>query len=297
MTPEKNGTGRAAALLMMSLLACSAEETRSPVVPQSLLAEDTHLFSSAEGNLVIFNGAESVVIAGVLSPVLVDAAVREMGLRRERPVYVIAMPSDSAVSYGDGSWGARGGTTIAPEHLRSRIAKRFADSPSAPMAVPVIGFSKVIQLYPAGVVVHAVVQEPGSSDNDLSVHFHSSAVLMLGNIFTVDGYPAIDTVQGGSFPGLLETATWFAENFGEDAVVVPARGPAVSGRDLREYVTMLQLVRSRVEPLVVRGRSLADIIAAQPLADLQERWGSGPISSSEFLTTVHHGLRSQRSVR
>jgi hypothetical protein len=280
-----------AVALVSSAAAFESSPAGAQDVRRTTLAEHTILLSAPEGNLVIFRGPEAVLVAGVQSPALVRAAVREMGERRDRPLYVIAMPADNAVRFADGGWGARGAVTIAHEHLRSRAARQVRAASAMPAAAPAVGFSEVIQVYLPGVSVHAVHQEAGYSDNDVSVHFHSNGILMLGNMFTADGYPAIDTTQGGSFSGLRETVAWFAENFPEDAVIVPARGAAVSGRDLREYAAMLQAVHDRVEPLVRRGRTLEQVTASRPLAGLDARWGRGPVSSRDFLATVYRTLQ------
>lgn len=283
----------AAMAILLAVTTCGPAQAPAYKVQRTTLAEHTHLFSAPEGNLLMYNGPASVLVAGVQSPALVQAAVLEMGLRGDRRLYVIALAADSAVQYGDGGWGARDAVTIAHEHLRTRMAAAPGTEPATASRAALVGYSKVIQIYIPGVAAHAVGQEPGYSDADASVHFHSSKLLMLGNIFTADGYPAIDTTHGGSFVGLLGVAKWFAETFEDDAVIIPARGPALRGRDLREYVAMLESVRDRVEPLVAGGRTLDEVIAAQPLADLESRWGRGPVSSAAFLSAVVRSLQAQ----
>lgn len=291
---------RATSVIMafhLAVTACAPAQTPAQQVQRTTLAEHTHLFSAPEGNLVMYNGPASVLVAGVQSPGLVEAAVREMGSRGDRRLYVIALAADSAAHYGDGGWGARDAVTVAHEHLRTRMAKALGTDSSTASRPAMIGYSEVIQFYIPGVAVHAVGQKPGYSDADASVHFHSSKLLMLGNIFTADGYPAIDTTRGGNFVGLLGVAKWFAKTFDDDAVIIPARGPALRGRDLREYVAMLQSVHDRVEPLVARGRTLDEVIAARPLADLEARWGRGPVSSPVFLAAVVRSLQTPAASR
>lgn len=239
----------------------------------------------------MYNGPASVLIAGVQSPALVQAAVREMGPRGERRLYVVAFEADSAARYGDGGWGARGAVTIAHESLRGRMRDALGADTSTSARLPMLGYSEVIQVYIPGVAAHVVRQKPGYSDADAIVHFHSSQLVMLGNIFTADGYPAIDTARGGNFAGLLESTKWFANHFDENTVMIPARGPALRGRDLREYVAMLQSVHDRIQPLVASGRTAAEIIAAEPLADLDARWGRGPVAAPAFLAAVVRSLQ------
>ena len=280
----------ATTLLLATTTSALAQET-TPQVTRAPLAEHTQLFSAPEGNLVMYNGPASILVAGVQSPALVQAALREMGARADRRLYVVAFEADSAARYGDGEWGALGAVTIAQELLRARIGRALRADSSAPARNTALGYSEVIQIYLPGVSAHVVRQKPGYTDADAIVHFHSSQLVMLGSIFTAEGYPAIDTTRGGNFMGLLESTKWFAGHFDENTVMIPARGPALRGRDLREYVAMLQSVHDRVQALVADGRTAAEIIAAQPLADLEARWGRGPVSASAFLAAVVRSLR------
>ena len=282
----------ASAALLLASSSCAREPAPDPRVQRSVLAEHTYLLSAPEGNLVMYNGPASVVVAGVQSPTLVQAALREMGSRGDRRLYVIALAADSAPEYGDGGWGAHDVVIIAHEKLRTRMVQAIGKDTGTVQPASV-GYSQVIQVYIPGVATHAVAQAPGISDSDASVHFHSSKVLMLADMFAADGYPAIDTTRGGNFLGLLGVTKWFAENFKDDDVVIPARGPALRGRDLRRYVEMLESVRDRVQPLVTQGRTLPEIIAAKPLADLEARWGRGPVSAAGFLAAVVHSLRTE----
>jgi hypothetical protein len=198
---------------------------------------------------------------------------------------------DSAFSYADGGLGSGGTITIAHENLRRRMADRSGSHGSPPLALPSLGFSEVIQVYVPGEDTHAVHQHAGYSDADVSVHFERAGVLVLGTIFTADGYPAIDKEHGGSFLGLLETATTFANSFGTLPTIVPARGPAVSGRVLRDYVAMLTSVRNRIQQLVNSGRTLEQVRGARPTSEFDARWGHGPVSPDAFVETVYSALR------
>lgn len=261
-------------------------------VKKTNLARDTYLFSAPEGNLVLYDGPNGFVAAGVQSPLLARAARAQVDARSGRRGYAIALVSDSAAAYGDGGWASTGAVTIAHENLRRRLAQQTSmRSPSSP--VTSLGFSEVIQIYVPGEDTHAVHQKPGYSDADVSVHLERAGVLILGSIFTADGYPAIDIEHGGNFAGLLETATTFANNFGTLPTVVPARGPAVSGRVLRDYVAMLTAVRNRVQQLSRAGRTLDQIKAARPTAEFDARWGHGAVNADAFVTEVFNGLTAR----
>lgn len=262
----------------------------SPTVKKTNLARDTFLFSAPEGNLVLYDGANGYVVAGVQAPALVRAARAQVDIRSGRRGYAIALVSDSAAAYADGGWTSAGAVTIAHENLRRRFTQQAAGRSASALPVTSLGFSEVIQIYVPGEDTHAVHQKAGYSDADVSVHLERGGVLMLGAIFTADGYPAIDSEHGGNFAGLLESATTFANNFGSLPTIIPARGPAVSGRVLRDYVAMLTAVRNRVQQLARGGRNLDQIISARPTAEFDARWGHGPVTPAGFVTEIYNSL-------
>ena len=53
---------------------------------------------------------------------------------------------------------------------------------------------------------------------------------------------------------------------------------------------MLVAARDRVQKLKADGRSLQDMLAAKPTADLDETWGKGFMMPDAFLTIVYNTL-------
>ncbi|MGK2963374.1 MAG: hypothetical protein ACSLFK_14725, partial [Gemmatimonadaceae bacterium] len=91
--------GAALACLLVATT-CAFAQSTSRQVRRTTLAEHTTLFSAPEGNMVMYNGPASVLVAGVQSPALVRAALREMGPRRNRQLYVIALAAEGAAGWG-----------------------------------------------------------------------------------------------------------------------------------------------------------------------------------------------------
>ncbi len=157
-----------------------------------------------------------------------------------------------------------------------------------------MGFSEVLQLATDGDEIHAVHQPAGFSDADVSVHFEQRRLLYLGNLFTTDGYPALDLAHGGSLAGLITTAERFLAMFGARpeviALVVPGRGPVAHLEDVRTFHDMLVGVRDRIAPQVRAGTALAAVLASGPTRGFDEQWGRGPVTPEQFVTLVYRSL-------
>jgi hypothetical protein len=53
---------------------------------------------------------------------------------------------------------------------------------------------------------------------------------------------------------------------------------------------MMVTVRDRITRLVRQGRSLSQVTAAKPLADLDAQWGKGFLKPEMFLSIVYESL-------
>jgi len=72
--------------------------------------------------------------------------------------------------------------------------------------------------------------------------------------------------------------------------IIPGHGPLADRADLAGYVAMLKTVRGRVAKEVAEGRSLDEILAAKPTADLDAQWGGGFMSPENFTRFVAMSL-------
>jgi cyclase len=54
---------------------------------------------------------------------------------------------------------------------------------------------------------------------------------------------------------------------------------------------MLVTVRDRVQKLKAGGRSLAEVTAAKPTADLDATWGKGFITANDFVAIVYNTVK------
>jgi hypothetical protein len=57
---------------------------------------------------------------------------------------------------------------------------------------------------------------------------------------------------------------------------------------------MLATVAERIGKLVAEGKSMEDIGAAKPTADLDDKWGKGFIKPDQFAQMVAHNILKNR---
>ena len=87
----------------------------------------------------------------------------------------------------------------------------------------------------------------------------------------------------------LETAIVMA---GPGTRVIPGHGLEVVGRDaLVDFLAMIVDVRDRVRALIAAGRTLEEVMAAEPTAAYDARWGQEATwTANDFVPIVFHEL-------
>jgi glyoxylase-like metal-dependent hydrolase (beta-lactamase superfamily II) len=141
--------------------------------------------------------------------------------------------------------------------------------------------------------------QPGHTDGDVVVFFRRSDVLVSGDLFLTTTYPVIDAQNGGSVKGTIDGLNRILDlTIPKDkqeggTYVVPGHGRLSDEADVAEYRDMLTIVRDRIQDLVAKGKTLAEVKAARPTLDYDGRYGatSGPWTTDMFIEAVYRELR------
>ncbi|GAB4241716.1 MAG: MBL fold metallo-hydrolase [Acidobacteriota bacterium] len=198
---------------------------------------------------------------------------------------------------GNENLGKAGALLVAHENVRTRLStEQFMAAfnrripPAPPDALPVVTFTDAVTFHLNGEEIHAFHVDPAHTDGDSVVVFRKANVVHMGDLFFNGRFPFIDLSSGGSFTGLIAAIERVLALVDDDTRIIPGHGELGGKGDLEAYLEMLQQVRSRVEPLVKAGKSLEEVLAAQPLADFPETWGQGFMNPETFLRIVYTSL-------
>jgi cyclase len=140
------------------------------------------------------------------------------------------------------------------------------------------------------------------TDGDSVVFFRGSDVVATGDIFRTDSYPVIDMQKGGSVQGVLDGLNLVldlavpAHHEEGGTYIVPGHGRICDEFDLLEYRDMVTIIRDRVEAMIGKKMTLAQVKAARPTLDYDPRYGatSGPWTTDMFVEAVYRSLAPQR---
>jgi glyoxylase-like metal-dependent hydrolase (beta-lactamase superfamily II) len=147
-----------------------------------------------------------------------------------------------------------------------------------------------------------LIYQPGHTDGDILVFFRRSDVVASGDLFLTTTYPVIDVERGGSIQGVINglnrllDVTIPKDKAEGGTYVVPGHGRLSDEADVVEYRDMLTIVRDRIQDLIAKGKTLADVKAAGVTRDYDGRYGAttGSWTTDQFIETVFRELSKRK---
>jgi len=167
--------------------------------------------------------------------------------------------------------------------------------PVAPAAaLPVVLFGAPTTVYLDGETIRMTPLPAAHTDGDTAVKFEQADVLMTGDVFRSQGFPAAAVTNGGSFLGTIEALTQLIAMAGANTKVVPGHGPVVDKAALVFHRDMAVTVRDKVAKLLREGKTAEQILAAKPTAEFEERVGGPPNFIPQFVNGLITELGAQK---
>ncbi len=130
------------------------------------------------------------------------------------------------------------------------------------------------------------------TDGDTFVYFADANVLATGDLLSnTKRYQSIDFANGGDIRGVIKAMDAMLAVANAETKVVTGHGAPATRADIAEYKAMLVVAHERIEKLFNEGRSEAEVLAARPLKDLDEKWAANDTAAAAFLKMVYNSYR------
>lgn len=190
--------------------------------------------------------------------------------------------------------------TVAYEGAYNRMVKGSRELPALTGdALPVSTFfTPRKEFFSNGEGIQVYSQPNAHTDGDAMVFFRESDVISAGDVFNTTSYPVIDLQQGGSVNGVIDALNTLIDlaiperNQMGGTRVIPGHGRIGNEADVIEYRDMITIVRDRVQEMVKKGMTLAQVRAARPSLEYDGIYGGGQGAGSTdaFLEAVYRGV-------
>jgi glyoxylase-like metal-dependent hydrolase (beta-lactamase superfamily II) len=195
---------------------------------------------------------------------------------------------------GNEMFAKAGATVVAHENARRIMTTAhknelfgWSNEASPPRALPVVTFDDSVRFHVNDQEIICFHVPHAHTDGDVMVWMPKSNVLHMGDCLFNGNYPILDLSSGGSLDGMIAAAERALRTVRDDTKIIPGHGPLATKADLQAYRDMLVQSRDRVRKLVGEKKTLDQIVAAKPLADLDEKWGKGGMKPDMWLKVLH----------
>jgi cyclase len=264
-------------------------------VTSEKVAEGVYMLKGGGGNIGVSVGADGVFLIDDQYAPLTPKIKAAVSALSDKPIrFVLNTHWHGDHTGGNENLGSSGVLIIAHENVRKRMSsEQFIEAlgskvpAAAALALPVVTFTDGVTFHVNGEEIHGFHVPPAHTDGDSIVHFRKANVLHGGDTFFNGMYPFIDLSSGGTVAGVIGAADRMLALAGEDTRIIPGHGPLATKADLKAYRDMLATISGRVAAQVVAGKTLEQVTASAPTADLDAKWGQGFLKGAQFISIVY----------
>lgn len=286
------------ALIGISCAATAQQDFSDVVVEATPIRAGLYLVTGRGGNIVASSGEDGLFLVDDQYAPLTERIQAALAEITDQPVrFVINTHWHGDHVGGNENFAQAGAVIIAHQNVRSRMSSdQFMAAfnrtiPAAPAkALPVVTFAEGVNLHLNGNDVQIIHVANAHTDGDALVYFRNDNVLHMGDIHFNGLYPFIDLGSGGGIHGVIAAVERALEIANDETVVVPGHGPLSDRAELAAYGAMLSGFRDRIAALKAEGLTLEEVVAAQPTAEFDERFGGGFIPPARLVGSIYDSL-------
>ena len=246
------------------------------------VAPGLHVLFGVGGNVLVSIGSQGVLMVDSQFEQMVpklEAKVRDLGGNGIDFIINTHWHFDHAdgnPSVGrSGSWivaQSNSRRMMAGEHPIDLVNLAYLQPPYPPEAMPVISFDDHMQFHLNDSTIDLLHFGPAHTTGDTAVLFREANLVHMGDVFNAS-YPFIDAGNGGDIEGMIRFCKEVLNRLNKDSTVIPGHGPVMGYQEFADYIDMLETVASRIDAMIDAGLSLEDVLAADPTAGFDKRYG------------------------
>ncbi len=252
------------------------------------LAGNFYTLVGAGGTIGALVGPDGVFMVDAQFAPLTDKIVAAIRQISDRPIrFLVNTHQHGDHTGGNENFAKMGVTLIARDELRAGLAKVPTTPPGG---LPLITYRGSTIFHMNGEDVQLIPVPAAHTSGDTMVRFPSADVIMTGDFYRSLGYPNIDRANGGTAKGMIDGFNAILQLSGPNTKIVPGHGEVVDKAAVTAHRDMMMVVRDRVEALVKQGKTLADIMAANPTSDYDSKVPQGPMTIERFVTQLYGEL-------
>ena len=265
------------------------------------LGNKTYRLEGQGGNITVAVGTDGIIMVDTQFAPLHDKIAAAIKAISPLPIkYVINTHFHGDHTGGNEGFQKDGAIVVAQDNIRIRLAAGTTNGTSGNKAPPVPAGAIPKQTYVGGSMTlevggrKAVLTHINNAhtDGDTWVYFEDANVIATGDVMNNNKrYQQVDYANGGDIRGMIRgTDTWL-KLANDQTKVVTGHGPLANKADIATYNAMVKTARERVEKLFNEGKTEDQVVAANPLADLNKTWAANEQAGVNFLKQVYNSFK------
>ena len=284
-----------ALLASTSVFAQAAPDFSKVEIKTTQLAPDFWTLEGQGGTISVLAGADGILLVDSQFAPLTDKLVAAIRKVSDKPIrFLVDTHVHPDHVGGNANFAKLGATIFARDQLRYRLehpnpaADGTPGKPAPEQALPVVTYNASLSIHIDGEDVRLLPVVAAHTDGDTVVSFPGHDILAVGDIFRSYGYPYVDLASGGTLAGILEGLSEILDRAGPATKIIPGHGPIVDRTAVLAQRDLILAVRGKVQKLVEQGKTLDEVLAAHPTADIDARIpGATPALADRFVTWVY----------
>ncbi len=249
------------------------------------LGNNTYMLEGQGGNITVAVGTDGIIMVdGQFAPLSdkIKAAIKAIS---PLPVkYLVNTHFHGDHTGGNANFAKDGAIVVAHDNIRVRLAAGTISGLTGAKVAPLPAEALPTQTYTGGSFALEVGGRKAQltyianahTDGDTWIYFADANVLCTGDtVNNLKRYQNIDYGNGGDVRGMIRAADTYLKVVNDQTKVVVGHGPLASKADIAEFREMLITSRDRIQKLFDEGKSEAEVLALNPLADLNAKWAAG----------------------
>ncbi|MCP3921674.1 MAG: MBL fold metallo-hydrolase [Desulfobacterales bacterium] len=256
------------------------------------VTKNIHMLMGAGGNLGVSTGKSGTfLIDDQYAPLTKKILEAISGITKKPIKFLINTHWHFDHTGGNENIGKGDTVIVAHDNVRKRMstgqmmkAFNFKVPAAKPQALPVVTFPTSLTFHWNDETIEVKHFAHAHTDGDSVVFFKKANVIHTGDLFFNGIYPFIDVESGGSVEGMIESVDKVLNRANSKTKIIPGHGPLATVKDLKAYRNMLSTVYKRIARLLKNGKTVKEIVASKPTAELDSKWGKGFLKPDQWVT-------------
>lgn len=241
-------------------------------------------------NMALLVGEDHVAMVDDGMEQVSDALLAHVTRTAGRPVnFVINTHVHGDHAGGNANFAAEDIVIFAHDNIRKRLL--IDNTPAGGAAgLPVITFADGVTFHLSGIEARVFHVEHAHTDGDAAIYFPKANVIAAGDLMFNKMFPFIDPDNGGSVDGYIAAQTMLVNLADANTIIIPGHGALANRADLQANLDTLIDSRKRVKAMVDAGKSIDEVVAANPLAIHHDIYNWGFITTEIMTRTLYNDL-------